>query len=155
MSHHQIEVACVECGATGLYSGMGERDGAAVVCFRCKGTGAATVTYDDFEGRKPPRKAVRRVYQTNPGICIGEGNGHKLEDFGGVPYEDWKRDGSFPKRGAENREFTCPAWWYQSADYKRKPDWDACNSQLGSSFSSCRYFASKKNCWKRFDEEKR
>lgn len=155
MSHHKIKVACTSCKATGLYVGMGERDGAAVVCHTCKGTGESTLEYDDFTGRKPKPGVVKRVYQVNPGICIGTGNGHRLEDFGGISYAEWNSGQGFPKRGSENREFTCPKWWYQSEDYKRGPDWKECDNTLGSTFSSCPYFKTKDRCWARFDEEKR
>ena len=154
MSHHKIQVACESCKASGLYIGMGERDGAAIVCHRCKGTGAATLEYDDFQGRTA-RLKVRRVYQTNPGICIGEGNGHRLEQFGGIPYEEWARGGEFPRRGSENREFTCPAWWYQSADYDRMPKWKECEGSLGRPFSACPSFGDKAGCWRRFDKEQK
>lgn len=41
MSEHiiKIECECNACKGTGLYVGMAERDGAAVVCYTCKGTG--------------------------------------------------------------------------------------------------------------------
>lgn len=155
MSHHVFkqEAACDACKATGLYVGLAERDGSAVVCHRCKGTGEMTirVEWDDFEGRKN-RKGVRRVVEVNPGICIGEGNGHRLEDFGGLTYEAWKEGVPFG-RHTENRNFTCPTWWYQSADYDKKPEWSECGDSLGRSFSQCPHFANKGTCWARFDRE--
>ncbi len=148
----ELEVACEPCKSTGLYVGMGERDGAAVVCSRCKGTGKAKYRheYSDFTGRKE-REGIRHVVAVNPGICIGEGRGLKLEDFGGMSYEDWKKGTPF-ERGMENREYTCPAWWYQSFDYKRKPKWDDCGF---GSFSACPSFQGKAKCWERFDKENR
>ena len=149
----KFDEQCQSCSGTGLYKGMGERDGAAVVCHTCKGTGCHHFkhAYDEFTGRKP-RPGIRRVYEVNPGICIGAGNGHTLEQFGGVPHEDWDAGKPFPA-GSENREFTCPAWWYQSADYKKKPDWDECNTSLGASFSRCPHFGNKAQCWERWDRE--
>lgn len=153
MAHHRIEYdyECKQCKGTGLYVGMAERDGAAVVCHGCQGTGKAhnIIEYDDFDGRKE-REAVRRVYEVNPGICVGEGGGYKLEDFGGVPYADWLKGGGFPE-GSEMRAFTCPAWWYQSADYAQKPEWGEC--YCVGRFAACSRFAHKETCWARFDAE--
>lgn len=144
--------ACKACEATGLYVGMAERDGAAVVCHNCDGSGRAVhrFEYEDFT-KRAKRKDVKRVFQTNPGIGIGTGkNGEfKLEDFGGMAYADWLESKPFVD-GMENRRFTCPAWWYQSADYKRKPNWKECE---GGSFSSCSKFCDKAKCWERWDKE--
>lgn len=147
--------ACQACKATGLYVGMAERDGAAVVCHTCKGSGKArhVFEYEEFEKRKQ-RKDVQRVYQTNPGIIIGtRGDGtYKLEDFGGMPYGEWLESKPFSD-GMENRKFTCPAWWYQGADYKRKPEWKECRATLGGAFSDCPSFCDKAKCWAKWDKE--
>lgn len=153
MTHHVIEqdAACGACQATGLYVGMAERCGAAVVCYQCKGTGKVRhrFEWDDFTGRQP-RADVRRVYQCNPGIAIGEGNGHRLEDFGGLSVEAWERDQSFGP-GTEDRAHTCPAWFYQSADSSRQPHWKEC--LVAGMFSRCQHFHNKAACWRRFDTE--
>lgn len=145
---------CESCKGTGIYVGMAERDGAGVVCHTCKGTGARDVViqYEDFTGRVE-RSDVSRVYATNPGIVIGEGGDRfRLSDFGGIPYEEWLSGRRF-ERGTENRRFTCPYWWYQSADYGQVPKWDECHESLGRSFSQCPHFPNKHRCWARFDEE--
>lgn len=155
MSKHKmtVDAECTSCGATGLYCGMAERNGAAVICHTCKGTGCQRITYEwtDFKVRKS-RKGVRRVYLTNPGIVIGEGNGHELKDFGGMTFAEWKKGKPFPPE-SEDRAHTCPAWFWQAADYKRKPNWDECLESLGRSFSACPHFKAKAQCWKRFDRE--
>jgi len=141
---------CPSCKGTGLYVGMGERNGAAVVCHKCNGTGCYRYvhTFEPFEKRRK-REKVKRVYETNPGICIGEGRECRLEDFGGMPFEKWLEGKPFPKR-SENRKYTCPAWWYQSADYDKKPRWDEC---IGcGSFSRCGSFSKKEKCWEKFDK---
>jgi len=147
----EFDQECSECHGTGLYVGMAERDGAAVVCHHCKGTGKYHFTheYEEFTGRKPNPKVIR-IYEVNPGIMIGTGKGHTLEEFGGLPAVDWAAGKPFGP-GTEDRRYTCPAWWYQSADYKKKPDWDECGA-LGS-FSSCKSFAAKSLCWNKFDKE--
>ena len=144
---------CKSCGGTGLYIGMAERDGAAVVCHTCKGTGCHKYRYEyeDFTGRAK-KPGVVRVYQSNPGICIGMGNGHMLEDFGGISLSDWEMGLPFA-HGTENRKYTCPCWWYQCVDYKLKPEWNECNRSLGRSFSQCPSFGDKAKCWERCDCE--
>ena len=156
MAHHRIELdtACKECKATGLYVGMAERDGMAVVCYKCNGSGChrLVVEYDDFKTRKK-RANVTRVLKVNPGIMVGKNTecGLDLDSFGGMSYEEWQRTGGVFPPGSEMRLFTCPAWWYQSADYTKKPDWREC--QIIGAFSACRYFPAKDRCWGRWDSE--
>ena len=149
MSHHKDvrQVACAACKATGLYVGMAERDGSAVVCYKCHGTGAASlvVEWDDFEGRQEC-KGVSHVYGANPGIAAAPS-----VVPGGVPYAAWKADINAPhRRGTEMREHTCPAWWYQTTDYSKKPHWNECE---WGRFSNCKHFPDKAACWRRFDKE--
>ncbi|MBE3145023.1 MAG: hypothetical protein IMZ61_14060 [Planctomycetes bacterium] len=150
----EFDEACKSCKATGLYVGLAERDGAAVVCHTCKGTGKhhVKIEFDDFEGCQK-RDGVVQVFEVNPGICIGA-NGKSpnlaLYDFGGMSYRDWLKGKPFI-RGMENRRFTCPAWWYQSANYELKPNWDECCGC--GCFSGCKHFGNKAQCWERFDKE--
>ena len=142
-----IKRQCESCGGTGLYSGMGECKGAAVVCHTCNGTGCEVVQIKNtpFTGRKK-KVGIKTVYQANPGIGLGPNM------RGGLPYKLWLLGAGFT-RGTELREHSCPAWWYQAADYKRKPDWKECWRSLGNTFSSCLNFKNKAACWSRFDEE--
>ena len=153
MKKIEIEQQCGTCKGTGLYTGLAERDGAAVVCMHCKGTGKTIFThsYEDFTGKKVPNEnfPIERVFQSNPGIVIGKGM-HRLEHFGGIPYKDWADEKPFPK-GSEMRRFVCPAWWYQSVDYTKKPKWDEC---IGvGAFSQCSRFTNKATCWLKWNEE--
>lgn len=145
----EVDEQCKSCKGTGLYVGIAERDGMSVVCHNCKGTGCYHFKhqYEDFtERQKAPN--VLRVVRVNPGITLGVGNGTTLTDYGGMPYSEWLMGNDFT-RGTEDRKHTCPAWWYQSADYEKKPSWDEC---LGcGSFSGCKHFASKARCWERWD----
>jgi len=149
----EIFQECGTCDGTGLYSGMGESDGAAIVCHRCEGNGSTTFVheYRDFYGRRD-KAGIRRVFRGNPGIGIGESKaeGLVLEDFGGMPYENWKAGEEFPS-GSEDRKHTCPAWWYQSVDYKKKPEW--CSARCGLTFFGCPTFDRKEGCWDRFDAD--
>ena len=158
MSKHVVEYdcECEACKATGLYVGFAEKNGAAVVCRNCGGTGKQHVkfTYNDFEGRRS-RKNIKRVFQVNPGIWIGTGEtkAHeklKLKYFGGMPYEDWFAGKLFPEQ-SEMRRFVCPAWWYQSVDCNKKPNWDECSGY--GSFPDCKHFKNKTKCWKQWDAE--
>jgi hypothetical protein len=151
MKTFAVNIVCRSCKGTGLYVGMGERSGAAVICHTCKGTGCEKfqIEYEPFTVRKDIR-GIRRVYKTNPGICIGDGNGHTLEEFGGMPFKEWEAGLPFPSK-SENRMYTCPAWWYQQENYKLKPDWETCIGM--GSFSSCKHFSTKAKCWKRWDKE--
>ena len=160
MSVFEADASCASCKGTGLYVGMAERDGAAVVCHTCKGTGCQhlKVVYEPFLAQQPSPPTVERVYRVNPGIVIGKGKPgeYRLADFGGVPVNDWHRDPSCVNRpGAENRQFTCPAWWYQSADSKLKPDWNDEERKCSAfgSFSGCKHFHEKAGCWAKFDRE--
>lgn len=147
----EFEQQCDSCGGTGVYVGMAERDGSAVICRTCEGTGKYyfKYTYEEFTEKKI-KTGIKRVYQNNPGIGIGEKEGTcKLEDFGGMSYEDWFAGKKF-KKGMEMRKYTCPAWYYQSADYKKKPNWEECIG-IGS-FSACLSFKNKEKCWEKFDK---
>lgn len=152
MAHHKIEIQCKSCKGTGLYVGMCERGGAAVVCVICEGTGQTTLEYDTFEGRKE-RDDISWVLEANPGIVIGEGKDLQFRDFGGMTYLAWK-NGRFFNRGLEMRNFTCPAWWFQAAASDKPPRWDECVGP-GGSFPNCDHFEQKEKCWRFFDCEQK
>jgi len=149
----EIDEKCKTCEGTGLYVGIAERDGFAVVCHVCKGTGCHhfKYEYEDFEHRSM-RPDVKQVLEINCGIVAGVGKDkqYTLSSFGGMSYQDWLHGKLFAV-GMEMRNFVCPAWWYQSADYKKKPKWKEC--LCCGSFSSCEHFKDKDDCWNRFDKE--
>jgi len=155
MKKIEFDEQCPSCKGTGLFIGYAERNGAAVVCHTCKGTGKYHFVheYEEFESRKIHPDAAR-VFETNPGIGIGTGNGHTLEEFGGMPVQDWLEGKPFPPN-SEMRKYTCPRWWFQLANYQKCPDWDECYTALGCSFSQAKCFAHKDKCWKRYDKENR
>lgn len=150
MNKYKIVIEeCSECGGTGIYVGLAERDGAGIVCRKCGGTGFVEHMYHPFIGRRP-RTDIKRVYQVNPGVVIGETDTLTLESFGGVDYEVWVKDGEKAfKPGTEIRRFCCPAWWAQLTG-KREPNW--CPILAGESFKSCMKFSNKAKCWERYDE---
>ena len=140
---------CDSCKGTGLYVGMGEKMGAAIICHRCKGTGEQKMEFNfqPFTGRKPHPKATY-VYATNPGIGL-----HPQVTPGGCPVAVWEKDGQAPYEiGRELREHVCPAWWYDRVSIQgMEPDWEEC--QAVGMFSQCKHFPEKAQCWARFDKE--
>lgn len=69
----KVNVECSSCGGTGLYSGMCEREGTAVVCLTCDGSGCEVISYKPFEGRKRKR-GIRSISQSR-GTFIATGVG--------------------------------------------------------------------------------
>lgn len=55
-----IHAECGACRGTGVYTGMCEAKGTAVVCVRCGGTGCETITYRPFVVRRR-REGVETV----------------------------------------------------------------------------------------------
>jgi hypothetical protein len=154
-NHHRIEFEqeCPTCEGTGIFAGLAERDGFGVQCYECKGAGVQTtvVEWDEFTGRKP-RADIVTVIEVNPGIVLGlqgaNGKTWRHDSFGGMPYNDWFQGAPFPDK-SENREFTCPAWWYQSADYSKKPK----GCPVALAFTQCPKYGDRSECWAKFDRK--
>ena len=137
---------CKDCKGTGVYVGFLEQNSDyGVICSSCKGTGTKfrEFEYEEFQGKETAN--VNYVLETNPGIMIG-----KSYDMGGISYDEWKQGQKFSV-GSEMRKDTCPAWWFQYADYDKKPRWKEC--WFPGTFSSCQYFPTKHKCWERWDKE--
>lgn len=89
-----VEAVCTSCKGTGVYQGIGEADGAFVVCFRCKGTGSIRIEYEPFTERVE-QPLCRRVYKTGMGKVITDENivhdgvAYPFGEYG-CSYEDWK-----------------------------------------------------------------
>ncbi len=47
-----VDAECGSCRGTGLYRGMAEPKGVAVVCLTCQGTGCQAIKYTPFNTRK-------------------------------------------------------------------------------------------------------
>lgn len=148
----EVKEKCQACKGTGVYIGMAERDGAGVVCSKCKGTGCFHFKheYEEFDGIEM-NPNVERVFETNPGIVIGTDREHKLEDFGGLTYKDWLAGKPFPEK-SENRKYTCPKWWAQFCG-ENGPQWKECFENLGKMFPDCKYFPVRHKCWEKWDME--
>ena len=151
---------CGACKGTGLYVGMAERDGAAVICTRCDGTGRVVhqASYPKFKGRKK-RDDVRRVYHTAGGygittqdITTEKGETIHFSRFG-CSYEDWLK-GDKPK---PIEELHCPYIHtnqsMQDRDHEAYPLYkERCNQEalLGGWISDCKLFNKKAECWLRY-----
>ena len=162
MSNRKFEydAECSVCEGAGVYRGVCERDGIAVQCKYCKGSGQIhhIIKWKEAQGRKE-LAAVKRVLFCNPRIMTGENSqmSVSIEDYGGMSYKDWKAGLPFPAR-SEMRWFTCPAEWYKFANvdlvpYHSVPAWGECDQREDDRYPSCLLFGLKYKCWERFDRE--
>lgn len=78
-----IKTECPSCGGTGLYRGMAEPEGVAVVCLTCNGSGCKELTYTPFTARKR-RGDVREVKRSKGEFifaCGPRGDAISYQDF--------------------------------------------------------------------------
>ncbi len=59
----EVTVACGDCRSTGLYRGMAEPKGVAVICLTCGGTGGRVLALKPFTGRSI-REDVTTVHRS-------------------------------------------------------------------------------------------
>jgi len=142
-----LDIVCPSCDGTGLYVGLAERDGAAVVCYRCKGLGqyAYRFEYEPFEVRRPAPKSVKSVHVAR-GYVISD----RLEGSdGGVPIEQWSPGMTVPA----DEKLYCP-WNYTTQAYCAHRDADGyAPFPLGAQATSCSYWPDKADCWRIFHSE--
>jgi hypothetical protein len=144
----EVKVECSGCDGKGLYVSPSEAPGIAVICTQCKGKGYEDIkfVYTPFTERRKTI-GVKRVFQANPGTKLDE------TCEGGLSFSDWDSGKPF-SRGTEIRSRFCPAWWYQSIDYSKKPKWPECIRMLVGAFCNCQNYQEKLvKCWERFDAE--
>ena len=149
-----LATACRACDATGLFVGLAERDGAAVPCVDCDGTGCQTAYYDDFEKRKRI-SGITRVFPRSA-VTLYAGV------LGGTPYPVWWESGL--RSGAEPREVACPmeffekdlSLWSSSASPMRADAWcflvQPRSARWGSTCQKCPAHPENALCWQVFDE---
>ena len=82
----KVIAQCESCGGTGLYEGMCEKKGEPVVCMLCEGTGAQTLYYEPFTGRKNKRDI--RCVRVSRGNFIATGVGGQKGTE--ITYEEFK-----------------------------------------------------------------
>ena len=154
----RAKAECKSCGGTGLYQGMAEKKGSAVICYVCNGTGCEDIeiNYIPFKKRKLTNQ-VKRVFKNSCGYAHGSEDvttreGVRIKfSVGGCTYEDWLK-GADPK---PVKDLYCPFLWtgqmLQSKDvgdlYK-----DRCNKTLcGGRITDCKYYKDKVECWKIYE----
>lgn len=145
-----IKIECPECKGTGLYRGMCEKNGAAVVCRSCKGKGYIFYSYNEFTGRKK-RDDVKRVFKKNCGhVCSAnnvttkEGKTYYFEDYG-CTYEEWL-NGATPK---PMEELCCPYNYYNQGT-ENEPLIDCAVYAKKCNISDCEMYEHKNICWQKF-----
>lgn len=78
-----VKAKCESCRGTGLYRGMAEPKGVAVVCINCKGTGCREIKYEPFV-RREPRNDVQTVRLSRDSFilsCGPVGNAITYDEF--------------------------------------------------------------------------
>jgi len=160
----EADIECRSCGGTGLYQGMSERNGAAVVCYSCKGTGKERyrMSYTLFTERKI-KDGVRRVFKNSAGYC------HDADDvttpegvlipfsFCGADYADWLA-GAEPK---PVKTLYCPYQWtgqaMQSSDHEdyefhQRLCANVEGRYCGMALDECPKYDKKSECWDFYEE---
>lgn len=79
----KIHAECDSCHGTGLYVGFVEREGEAVVCVSCGGTGGQKLSFKPYTGRKGKR-GIKKV-RFGSGLIIDNPNG------GWFTYEEFQK----------------------------------------------------------------
>ena len=93
----KIRAACVSCDNTGLYAGMCEAKGTAVICQECEGKGWHWLSYKPFVTRAK-RKGIKSI-SISRGTFLPTGVGKVGESMTYAQFE-----AKFPdKVGAENK----------------------------------------------------
>ncbi|MEK7626483.1 MAG: hypothetical protein AAB423_03995 [Patescibacteria group bacterium] len=83
----EVQAKCTSCGGTGLYKGMAEPPGVAVICLDCEGTGARTITFIPYTGRVKCEDV--QTVQRSAGKFIAFGTGPVGEK---LSYQDFLKE---------------------------------------------------------------
>ena len=157
MKKIEMTIECPACGGTGIYSGMGEGEGVAVICYKCDGTGAYrySYTYNDFTGRKE-KNGVKRVYLKGSSYKLGLGKinfsngiGEIDMDKEGISYSEFLTGG----KPTHIKKLECPMLADQGACHDIEGFTDECNRLNGgwcSYLPKCKNQHNKDQCWERF-----
>lgn len=152
---HTIEIECSACKGTGLYVGLCEKDGAAVVCYRCDGKGSVFFSYNEPPpGSKPRRRDdVVRVFDRAHGYVISandvttkEGTFFPFSQYG-CSYQDWYDNGAEPKSMV--RMLRCPA----NNAIKDRHGYEFCIQGPGDNIFKCPRICNKDKCWEEYDKQ--
>ena len=159
MKKIEMVIQCQSCKGTGVYVGMAERGGAAVVCHTCRGTGKYNYKfeYEEFTELKE-KDGVKRVYKQSYGYVIAPGKldfkkiGEIDMDYEGVSYKSF-RSGKMPEH---IKSLACPMLADQGACHSIKGFVGECENLdgaglLGRQLSRCNNQPKKLACWQRFE----
>lgn len=156
----EMFIECSACGGSGVYSGIGEGEGVAIICHQCKGTGKYFYIYHytEFTGRKI-KEDIERVYKTGSRFKLGLGK----VDFKDVGIIDMDKEGVSYKEFLSGylpehiKELECPMMADQGVCHDKEGFVEECNRLHGGWISyipKCKNAANKLECWKRFEETK-
>jgi hypothetical protein len=159
---HKFEqiIECPSCRGTGLYQGMAEGEGIAVVCYKCKGSGAYhyVFEYTPFKERKI-KEGIKRVYKKGTGYKMGLGmiNFDRVGQIDmnkeGISYQEFL-NGKMPEHITK---LECPMLADQGACHDIPGFVSKCNELNGGWISyipKCIHYSRKEECWKRFHNKK-
>jgi len=162
MKKIEMVIECPACEGSGVYNGIGEGDGLAVICYKCNGSGAYKYhySYNEFTGRKI-KEGILRVYKQGYGYKLGLGTinfdmvGEVDMTSEGVSYQEFL-DGKEPEH---IKKLACPMLADQGACHSIKGFIDECgrlhgSMLLGIRLTQCNYYPRKAKCWKRFKKLK-
>jgi len=160
MKKIELKIQCRSCGGTGIYVGIGERDGAAIVCHTCNGTGCEDYyfEYTPFTKRKK-KEGIKRVYKDGMGYCIAP----KLLVFKGVGTIDMAKEGVSYAEFLEGKmpehikTLGCPMQADQGTCHEIKGFIEECDKLNGgylNMIADCKNHPNKAECWDRFDKQK-
>jgi hypothetical protein len=140
-----IKIECPECKGTGLFIGRAEKNGAATICYKCKGTGCSEFSYEEFCGRKT-RLDVDRVYLGSFGYAISAEFqcGIEFSKYG-CTYQEWLEG----KEPLHIEELYCPYIAYNEGIGK-EPCVRCQKGTLGKRISDCKHYYDKKTCWEEY-----
>ena len=155
----ELDIQCKSCSGTGLYVGMAEKDGCAVVCTTCKGRGGHILTYTPYTGRKL-RADIMRVFKRGCGyvqscndVLTKDGVLIKFSE-GGATYKDWLE--GVPLKPV--KELYCPYMWegqdMQCSDHPEHDMYMArCRDglRIGEDINKCKHYSDKKQCWDMYE----
>jgi hypothetical protein len=153
MSDIVIEYECSSCYGTGLYHGYFEKDGAAVVCHCCNGTGKCTFRAKPFTGQKVA-KGVKRVFDSSHGYVISAKD-ITTKDGVELPFSQWGCTYGEWLAGATPvpmKGLACP-YQHDNRGMGNEPLGDKCRdgNTCFSLISDCPHYSNKEKCWEELE----
>lgn len=149
-----VAIECKSCKGTGLYVGLAERDGTAVVCHTCHGTGETKTTYRPFVERQPAPKGVQRVHLAMGYVLSTK----EPRCSGGVPVQEWAPGVPVPP----DEPLYCPYLFtgQEWCAFKETKSYTTSDGEqhtyqtapigAGMFISSCPRWPDKAACWERY-----